>query len=261
MGALAVRDNQPVSGIEFLDAATRQAEVALDPSRPWPAPERPWASAETRERGALAHWPVPADELARLVPPELRLERFEGRAWLGVAAFRVGYRRARGLPPLPVVSALRRLEVRTYVTDGACPGIWLVSLELSNRVAVETAKRMYRLPAYHAAVELEESLRSLLVEASREGLAFRARYEVPQREAAAPVPGSFAAFVCERYALYTADGGRLYRAETHSSRARVVEAAASLEESSLVPVELDGRPRALLAERQDTVVWSLEELG
>lgn len=249
-----------MSGHGFLDAAARQANLALEASRrPWPLPEEPWAQAETREDVLLAHWRAPAEELVRLLPPELELERCDGDAWLGVVAFRVENLRVRGLPPLPGLSSLLEVELRTYVSDGARPGIWLFSLEASNRLLVEAAKRTHRLPAYYARIELEGAGASLRLEVQRDGRSYSARYD---REGApvAVEAGTLAHFLCERYALYTADGGRLYRAELHHQPWQLESARVRVESATLLPLALEGEPSVYRAARQDLLVWPLEEL-
>jgi len=190
-----------MSGEGFLDAAARQAHLALEVSgRPWPLPEGPWAQAETREDVLMSHWRVPAEELSRLVPPELELERSDGDAWIGVVAFRVRNLRVRGLPPLPGLSSLLELELRTYVSDGARPGIWLFSLEATNRLLVEAAKRTHRLPAYHARIELEAAGSALHLEAERDGLSFVASFE-RGRSAVAVEPGTLPVWAAFRSSL------------------------------------------------------------
>ncbi len=250
-----------VSGIDFLDTSARQADLlASAGQRSWPLPDRPWAQAETREQLTLAHWPVPAGELLRFLPPELRPELFAGSAWLGAVGFRTRNLRARGLPPLPGLSSLLELELRTYVSDGSRAGIWLFSLELSHRLLAEAAKRLQRLPAYHAELELEANGAALALEARRDGQVFRARYTPVGPGPAAPLPGSLDAFVGEQAALYTADGGRLYRAELLHSPLLLRAAQAQVDESSLLPLELPAAPEARLAASQDLLMWPMEEM-
>lgn len=222
-------------------------------------PEQPWTQAETREITLLAHWPVAGAELERMLPPELTLETFDGQAWLGVVCYRIRNIRLRGLPPLPGLSALLALEVRTYVTDGTRPGVWLFSLDATNRVLVEAAKRRHRLPAYAARVRLDQAGASVEVEARREGRSFEAVFEARGRSRRV-APGSLEHFVCERYLLYTADGGRLYRADLHHSGWRVRSARLTLTGTSLVPVALEGAAHAIVADAQDLLVWPLVEV-
>jgi uncharacterized protein YqjF (DUF2071 family) len=249
-----------VSELGILGAAARQAR-AVDQvgHRPWPLPERPWSQAQTRVDSLLAFWPVAPLELARTLPPELAIDTFEGEAWVGVSAALVANLRLRGLPPVPGLASSGQLEVRTPVVVGDRPGNWLLSLELGNAVLVEAAKRTQRLPAQRARIDFEEEADGVRFSAERDGLAFLARYAAVG-EAAQAAPGSLESFLVERYALYTADGGRLYRADLHHAPWRLQPATVSIEVATLAPVALEGPPLALYAAEQDVLAWSLEEL-
>jgi hypothetical protein len=245
-----------VSDLGALDAIARQTRLAADVSRrPWPLPDAPWAQAQTRRDVLLAHWRVELDQLARLLPPELPVDTFEGEAWLGIAAYRVESLRIRGLPPLPGLSSFPQLEVCTYVALGDRPGLWYFSLEVPKQLLVEAAKRAHRLPAYRARVAAEPGS----FDATRDGLVFRARWE-GTGESFEPAPGSLDHFLTERYALYTEDGGRLYRAELQHSPCRLRSANATALTATLAPLPLEGEPYALTSALQDLLVWPLEEL-
>ena len=49
-------------------------------------------------------WPVAAERLRPLITPRLRLDTFEGRAWVSVAPFTMWGIRPAFCPPLPVLS-------------------------------------------------------------------------------------------------------------------------------------------------------------
>ncbi len=249
-----------MSGIEFLDAAARQAALASGASpRPWPLPDRPWARAETHEWSLLAHWPAAEAELARLLPRELQPDLYDGSAWLGVVASAVTNLRLRGLPPLPGLSSLVCVEWRTYVTGAGRPGIWLLELDTSSRLHAEALKRGQRLPAYAARIQLEQAGRRSRLELRRDDRALVARF-LARGEPEEPAPASLERFLCERYAFYTSDGGRLYRAEIQPSPWRLRPAQADFETATLAEVAPVGALQAHVAERQDLLVWPLEEL-
>ena len=248
--------NHGVSDLGALDAIARQTRAAADVSRrPWPLPDGPWSQAQTRRDVLLVHWRVELDALARLLPPELPLDTHEGEAWLGIAAYRVESLRVRGLPPLPGLSSFPQLEVSTYVAVGDRPGLWYFSLEVTKQLLVEAAKRAHRLPAYRARIEAGAGS----FDASRDGLSFRARWE-SLGEPFEPAPGGLDHFLSERYALYTADGGRLYRAELQHAPWRLRATEATVEAATLAPLPLAGPPYALSADVQDLLVWPLEAL-
>jgi uncharacterized protein YqjF (DUF2071 family) len=240
----------------LLATAARQARTVDDVSgRPWPLPENPWLEAQTRLDVLLAFWPVDHDRLERLLPPELTADEFDRQFWVGVSAYRVTALRVRGLPPLPGLSAFPQLELVACVTAGGRPGLWVFSLEIGKPLLAEAAKRVHRLPAYRASVDVEGGF----VAAARDGLSFSAGYSAagaPRR----PAPGTREHFLAERFALYTADGGRLYRAEVHHRPWRLRPARLTIESMSLAPFPPGDATVAFVAEEQDMLVWPLEEL-
>src|SRR4051812_35249046 len=157
-----------------LEDTTRQADsLAEQDHRPWPVPDGPWVLGQTWERLLFAHWRVPADELRPHVPALLELEEWDGSAWLALSPFRVAGFRARGLPPLPVISRFYELNCRTYVRRGDRPGIWFFSLDASSRFAVATARPVYGLPYRLARFEVDDGAYSVETEG---GAGLTARY-------------------------------------------------------------------------------------
>ena len=160
------------------------------------------------------HWPVPAAALRPLVPRQLHLDLYEGRAYVSLIPFFVAESRPRGLPG---TLAARFLEtnLRTYVrsADGEA-GIYFFSLDASSRLAVGLARLLYGLPYFPAVMSMRtEGLRTEY--ASRRQGAHDARLEVewmlgsPLGSARA---GTEDHFLIERYSLYVRRGGAIYRA-------------------------------------------------
>lgn len=246
--------------IDFLDASLRQASIASDASRrPWPLPAEPWVEAMTYDPALLLHWAVPAERLARQIPREFALDLFDGNAWLSLVAANVVNARLRGLPPLPGLSSFLQVELRTYVTFSGRGGIWPFSVQLTRRLLVELVKRTHRLPAYLARLSLRPQGDALALEVTADGGSLRGAFE-PCGPEYQPQAQTLEHFLLERYALFTADGGRLYRAELQHSPWRLRPARGALEVTTLLPVQVEEAPRASLAARQDVLVWGLVEL-
>ncbi|MFQ5694907.1 MAG: YqjF family protein, partial [Terriglobia bacterium] len=123
--------------------------------RPWPLPRRPRVMAQRWHEVLFAHWQVPVEALRRLVPAPLELDTVGEQAWIGVIPFRMSGVRLRWAPALPGLSAFPELNVRTYVVFGGKPGVFFFSLDAANRLAVEVARRWYRLPYFHARMTIE----------------------------------------------------------------------------------------------------------
>jgi uncharacterized protein YqjF (DUF2071 family) len=195
--------------------------------------------------------------LRPLVPRELEVETFDGSAWLGLTPFRLTGLRLRGTLPVPVLSSFPELNVRTYVRRGERPGIWFFSLDAASRWAVAAARRTYRLPYHHARMRAVRRGGWVEYSSARAGHVFAGRYR-PVGDVFRARPGTLEHFLAERYCLWT-HGPAL--AEIHHPPWALREAEAELELNSMAPagVELAGEPLCHYAERQDVVVWPLEE--
>jgi uncharacterized protein len=219
---------------------------------------------QTWEGLLFAHWRVPVEPVRALVPSGLEVDTFDGSAWLGITPFRVDALRLRGLPPLPGVSRFLELNVRTYVTRDGRPGIWFFSLDAASRLAVEAARRAYRLPYHQGRMRAERRGDWIDYESTRIGrsprpFVFSGRYR-PVGPVAPPPPGSLEHFLIERYCLYAVHDDRIHRAEIHHPPWPAQLAEAQVELNTMPPdgVRVSAEPALLhYAAVQDVVIWPL----
>lgn len=114
-----------------------------------PAIEQDWLEL------SFLHWRFPPEVVASLLPAGVRVDTFEGDAWVGLVLFRLRIflgRRA----TLPWLCSFPETNVRTYVVgpDGH-RGIWFFSLDCARRIAAWTGRLTYRLPFQHAAMRMD----------------------------------------------------------------------------------------------------------
>ena len=219
---------------------------------------------QTWEDLLFAHWRVDPELLRPRIPKGLELDTFDGAAWIGVVPFRLTGLRLRGLLPFPGASSFLELNVRTCVTAQDKPGIWFFSLDASSRVAVELARRTYRLPYFHAWMSASRRGEWVVYESARvdePGRLFSAGYR-PAGSAFEAQPGSLEWFLTERYCLYALDRGALSRAEIHHEPWPLQQAEAEIEANTMPPVELpDHAPLCHFSRRRDVLIWPLERIG
>ncbi|HET9958626.1 MAG TPA: DUF2071 domain-containing protein [Polyangiaceae bacterium] len=234
--------------------------------RPWPVPERAWTWRQSWHDLLFAHWPIPARELRAFVPEPLRVQEFEGTSYVGIVPFRMSGVMRRPFPDLPWVSAFPELNVRLYVEHGGKAGVWFLSLDATNPLAVWAARRFFYLPYYRSTMSLREMPDGdIEYRAARAGAAFRGNY----RPTSAPYlaqPGTLEHWLTERYCLYAlAPGGRLLRNDVHHVPWPLQRASAEITTNTFpeyhrLPVE--GPPPLLhFARRIDVVVWSAETVS
>lgn len=234
--------------------------------RPWPLPAGRWIMRQSWCELLFAHWPLRPDALRSVVPPQLVLDQFDGRAWVSVAAFRLTDLRARGLPTLPGLSEFLELNLRTYVRVGDAPGVYFFSLDATSRLAVKGARIFYRLPYFHAEMHMEtrEGWIHYRSRRYRDGDAagnaeFAGRYR-PAGPVFNALPGSLDHFLVERYALYTTlSTGEVLRADIHHPPWPLQEAEAEITRNTVATahgIRLPAQaPLLHFAGRQDTLVW------
>jgi uncharacterized protein YqjF (DUF2071 family) len=210
------------------------------------------------------HWSVDAGELAKLLPADVEVDLFNGRAWIGIAPFRIENMSPGPGPHWDFVPPFHELNVRTYVYRGGVPGVWFFSLDAENQLAVWAARLGYRLPYFHA--EIEAKIENAQVTYRHRRLEEpHADFECACRigERIAPQqPGSFEFFLAERYVLYTEHEGKFYRARIHHEpwplfHAEVDSIRTTLFEADTLPIALSG-PVAHFSPGVHADIWSPE---
>jgi hypothetical protein len=233
--------------------------------RPWPIPSGPWTWRQSWCDLLFAHWPVPVAALRPLVPPELTIQEFDGTSWVGVVPFRMAGVMRRPLPDLPWISAFPELNVRLYVECQGKPGVWFLSLDATNPLAVWAARRFFHLPYFRARMELKhngEAVRYRSIRADDVALAFEGTYR-PTSEPYLAQAGTLERWLTERYCLYAlSPQGKLYRTEVHHHPWPLQDAEAEITRNDLLSphgLQPSGPPPLLhFARHLDVVVWSPE---
>ena len=168
------------------------------------------------------HWSFPPSLISRFLPKGLDLDTFDGKAYVGLVPFFMTGVRPAYVPALPWLSQFPETNVRTYVhRQGRDPGVYFLSLDAANPIAVILARTLFYLPYYRARMSVENDRKT-----------GRIRY-VSTRFWPEPVPasttisckptghaktvglGTLEHFLIERYLLYTTRRDVVYRGQVH----------------------------------------------
>jgi uncharacterized protein YqjF (DUF2071 family) len=247
----------------LIDEIPAQRRTLAEQShRPWPLPERPWVMGQTWFDLLFSHWPVPPEQVDRLLPRPLRAQVHEGSAWLGVTPFVVGGLRPRGVAPLPWLSRFPELNVRTYVEVAGKPGIYFFSLDAARRAAVIAARRAYRLPYFHARmVAKRDGPRVRFESTRRDSSGPRAHFRAEYGPSGPSTDDPLARWLAERYCLYVInENGQVLRGEIHHPPWTLQPAEGEVAASPMVRplgLTLQGKPLLHYSARQDVLLWTL----
>lgn len=225
----------------------------------------------------FVHWSIPVAMMRKLVPPQLPLDLWGGRAWVGIVPFRMQGVRPRMSPAMPWLSAFPELNVRTYVTvrDRGVekPGVYFFSLEAANPVAVTIARRIFKLPYFNAKMQLTADDQQIRYSSQRTHHNASAAEFIGTYAPIGPVfhsePGSIDTWLTERYALYTMDRqadrqGRIYIGEIHHIKWPLQPATATIKSNTMAQASdlllPDEQPLLHFARHLDVVVWPLRQV-
>lgn len=211
------------------------------------------------------HWRVPAGELQPFLPRGLELDTYEGEAWIAVVPFRMTDVSPRGVPRFPPLSDFAELNVRTYVTDGRKPGVWFLSLDATQRLAVRIARAFFHLPYLDADIDVRLEGDTVVYRSVRTHLgAGPAELAVRYRAIGPPVPavpGTREHFLTERACLYAATRrGTLLRQDVEHAPWPLQPGEAEIERCTMtrpLGIALPDEPTLVYVSRRIDVVATL----
>jgi uncharacterized protein len=240
--------------------------------RPFPLPAKPWVMRQEWHNLLFAHWSFDPDLIRPLVPTELNLDLWQGRAYIAVTPFVIRGLRPRGTPSLPGISNFPEVNVRTYVRFRDQPGVYFFSLDAGNLSAVAGARMMYKLPYYPARMTVADADGQIVYSSRRvsrgsalDNPELRIAY-APSGDALpwTPPSESLERFLTERYCLYNVRAGRIYRTHIHHVPWELQPARAEIARNTMaahLQLPLEGSPLVHFSRFIDVLVWWPERLA
>lgn len=221
----------------------------------------------------FVHWAVPAEALRPLVPPELTIDTFGGKAWVGLVPFHMTGVRPAWSPAVPRISTFHETNVRTYVhRDGRDPGVWFFSLDAASSLAVRVARFWWHLPYFRSRMRVHRREARIAYQGRRlwpepAGAGYRIESEIGEPLATARSDGASETatlefFLVERYLLYArAANGSLWRGQVHHAPYPLRAARlAAFDETMLITarIETPGAPdHVVFSEGVDVEIFRL----
>ena len=137
---------------------TIQEILNVTKHRPWTIPIEKWKYYQEWNNAIFLHWQVDLQELQKIVPDELEIDLYEGKAWVSLVAFTMEKIRPRNLPPFSPISNFDEINIRTYVKNGNKSGVYFLSIEGGNRVSCKVAKTFSELPYRYSKINRQGTI-------------------------------------------------------------------------------------------------------
>ncbi len=243
--------------------------LAIHEHRPFPLPQSPWVLRQEWQSLLFAHWAGPSQDLRAIVPKQLELDTWEGKAYVGVVPFLLRNMTPRGVPSIPVLSHFAEINVRTYVTYKGIPGVYFFSLDAANLSAVLGARFAYALPYYHAKFRVRVKQDEVRYESRRMQRPRPAEFKGEYRPFGESLPWrppneSLERFITERYCLYAVSKRHVYRTVVHHLPWPLQPASAEIRVNSMAEtlgLRLEGDPLLHYSKFIKVLTWLPEVAG
>ena len=166
-----------------------------------------WIMQQVWEDVVFIHYKISPEKIQSLVP--FPLDLYQGEAVLSIVPFKMSGIRFPFLPPVPGLSSLWELNLRTYVTVGGVRGVYFFSLDTDLWVGERIARSVFHLPYYYSKIKASVANGVYAFDHVREPFSFNLKARLPSK----PQTGAFNLWATERYHLFTKAGEQTYQGD------------------------------------------------
>jgi len=211
--------------------------------RPWEIPEGKWRYYQEWNHVLFFHWVIPEEIIKLLIPSNLELDLFEGKAYISLVPFTMQKIRPRYLPAISAVSDFHEINLRTYVIKDGKRGVYFINIESQKRFSAFISRKLSGLPYEKSMIKRETGKYSSSNVFRKFSL--ETEFEISENTIEKT---EIEKWLTERYALFLADKGKLFRYDIHHKEWKI----RSIE---LKKLKLDYKLQGLdLAEKQPDLV-------
>ena len=185
--------------------------MKIDRIAPTRRPEGSAAGFQKWRNLLFVHYALAPEIVRPLVPKDLELDLWEGKAHVGVVPFEMKDIRSSWMPRMTALNFLET-NVRTYVHKNGEPGVFFFSLEASSWLAVKVARAVWKLPYFHATMSTTGS--EYASKRTEDGARIDAKWTLGELLGPS-TPDTYEHFVLERYLLFSTRGKALYKGQVN----------------------------------------------
>ncbi|MCY4780771.1 DUF2071 domain-containing protein [Sphingobacterium sp. UT-1RO-CII-1] len=178
--------------------------------RDFPYPTGKWLYYQEWNRVLFLHWEVSYDALRALVPQDLHIDTFNGKAYISIVPFTMEKIRPRYLPSVKAISDFDEINVRTYINNNGKRGVYFLNIEAGKSISALVARTLSGLPYEKAIIHREQGKFTSIN--PYKGFQLAATYSIGNLK---KEKTKLDRWLTERYCLYLDKKDRLYRYDIH----------------------------------------------
>lgn len=178
--------------------------------REYDYPKKSWVYYQEWNRVLFFHWEVPIEILDKLVPKELKIDTFNGKAYISIVPFTMENIRPKYLPAIGFISNFHEINVRTYVENNGKKGVYFLNIEAEKFLSAFVSKQLSGLPYEKATIK--RTANSYQSNNPSKGFHLSVDFTIDQ-----PIhnKSNLDKWLTERYCLYLKECEHVYRYDIH----------------------------------------------
>lgn len=179
--------------------------------RPWEMPSGKWMFYQEWNDVIFIHWEVPISILSKLIPKSLKIDTFDGKAYVSLVAFTMQKIRPRYLPSLSFISDFHEINIRTYVSNENKKGVYFLNIEAQKYLSSFIAKKISGLPYEKSdMIRTENNYSSINTDRN---FYLKLNYKIDNGSCI--IKSQLDKWLTERYCLFLEDENDIYKYEIH----------------------------------------------
>ena len=116
----------------------------------------PWVGFQGWRDLLFASWSMPIDQVRAIVPSQLEVDSYDGRAWVSLVPMRVEGAHFRDVAPIPGLDHFCEINLRTYVKLGDEHGVYFITIDCADAIADWLGEKLFEAPFLRANIAMVE---------------------------------------------------------------------------------------------------------
>lgn len=173
-------------------------------------PKENWAYYQEWNNALFLHWKIPVEIIQCLIPEKLKIDTFDGFAYISLVAFTMQKIRPKNLPAVKFISDFDEINLRTYIDNDNKKGVYFLNIEAEKYLSTFIAKKLSGLP--YEKSNIQRTNKTYKSRNSTKDFYLDSEFEVKNKLIEKT---SLENWLTERYCLYLEKKEKLYSYDIH----------------------------------------------
>lgn len=228
--------------------------------RTWKNPNINWSFYQEWNKAIFLHWEIEKEIVEKWIPSGVKIDTYNGKAWISLVAFTMENIRPRLLPAFSPISNFHEINLRTYVIKENKPGVYFLNIEAQKWFSAYISRKISGLPYQKSDITHDIKEKKLFAHFKKKGFNLEIDYKIGNLIAD---KNALDVFLSERYCLYLDLNNEIIRYEIHHLPWQINELTCTKLKTNyfIEDIDLNRKPDLIrYSEGIQVLAWKQEKL-